>query len=350
MASAAPGCGVSWNLLAGIGRIESMHANGGATDARGTAVRPIFGPSLDGTLPGNEVIVQSRSADARDLCARARADAVPARDMVALRRRRRRRRQGRRAERLRRLPGRGPVPVHRRTEPAQPERCAQRDPALQQLDGLCPQRAGAGPRPTPPASCPSTCRRSPATSPPSVTATSTGPKGSGPACRSTPPACPPTTRSPCCRLGQRTDVASQINTNVPGFVPGQSLGPLPGPAPAPQSVPQPVAPPPPAWLPPWAQKPAQQQPECAVFCIKDTPAAPPPAAPGFPPPAGPLVQPPAPVAGPVAAGPPLAAPTRAAGCHPRRVCRPPSVPRPGRWPDSGPATFRRDHGAAYTRG
>lgn len=34
MAAAAPGCGVSWNLLAGIGRIESMHANGGATDAR----------------------------------------------------------------------------------------------------------------------------------------------------------------------------------------------------------------------------------------------------------------------------------------------------------------------------
>ena len=59
MAAAAPGCGISWNLLAGIGRIESMHANGGATDARGTAVHPIYGPSLDGTLAGNEVIVQS---------------------------------------------------------------------------------------------------------------------------------------------------------------------------------------------------------------------------------------------------------------------------------------------------
>jgi membrane-bound lytic murein transglycosylase B len=58
MAGADPGCGISWNLLAGIGRIESMHANGGATDARGTAIRPIYGPSLDGTLPGNEVIVQ----------------------------------------------------------------------------------------------------------------------------------------------------------------------------------------------------------------------------------------------------------------------------------------------------
>ncbi len=59
MAVAAPGCGLSWNLLAGIGRIESMHANGGATDARGTAINPIYGPALDGTLPGNEVIVQT---------------------------------------------------------------------------------------------------------------------------------------------------------------------------------------------------------------------------------------------------------------------------------------------------
>ncbi len=62
MATSYPGCGISWNLLAGIGRIESMHANGGSTDASGSAVRPIYGPSLDGTLPGNEVIELSRSA------------------------------------------------------------------------------------------------------------------------------------------------------------------------------------------------------------------------------------------------------------------------------------------------
>ncbi len=61
MAVAAPNCGISWNLLAGIGRIESSHANGGATDARGTAIRPIYGPVLDGTLPGNEIIVQSNA-------------------------------------------------------------------------------------------------------------------------------------------------------------------------------------------------------------------------------------------------------------------------------------------------
>jgi membrane-bound lytic murein transglycosylase B len=70
MAGADPACGISWNLLAGIGRIESMHANGGATDARGTAILPIYGPALDGTLPGNEVIVQS-SADGRITYARA---------------------------------------------------------------------------------------------------------------------------------------------------------------------------------------------------------------------------------------------------------------------------------------
>ena len=59
MAGEAPGCGISWNLLAGIGRIESGHAGGGAVDARGTAVVPIYGPALDGTLPGNETIISS---------------------------------------------------------------------------------------------------------------------------------------------------------------------------------------------------------------------------------------------------------------------------------------------------
>jgi membrane-bound lytic murein transglycosylase B len=63
MAVEAPGCGVSWNLLAGIGRIESGHANGGAVDADGTAVYPIYGPALDGTLPGNEVIIQSAAGN-----------------------------------------------------------------------------------------------------------------------------------------------------------------------------------------------------------------------------------------------------------------------------------------------
>jgi membrane-bound lytic murein transglycosylase B len=63
MSAADPNCGVSWNLLAGIGRIESGHASNGAVDARGTAVYPIYGPALDGTLPGNEVIVQSNAGN-----------------------------------------------------------------------------------------------------------------------------------------------------------------------------------------------------------------------------------------------------------------------------------------------
>jgi membrane-bound lytic murein transglycosylase B len=70
MSASNPGCGISWNLLAGIGRIESMHANGGATDPHGTAIRAIYGPALDGTLPGNELIVQS-SADGQVAYARA---------------------------------------------------------------------------------------------------------------------------------------------------------------------------------------------------------------------------------------------------------------------------------------
>ncbi|MGQ4601024.1 lytic murein transglycosylase [Nocardia sp. R6R-6] len=60
--SSMPGCGLSWSLLAGIGRVESGHARGGRTDAAGTTVAPIFGPALDGTLPGNEVL---RGADGK---------------------------------------------------------------------------------------------------------------------------------------------------------------------------------------------------------------------------------------------------------------------------------------------
>jgi len=71
MALAQPNCGISWNLLAGIGRIESLHANNGATDAHGTAVRPIYGPTLDGSLPGNEIIVQSMAPNGQPTYARA---------------------------------------------------------------------------------------------------------------------------------------------------------------------------------------------------------------------------------------------------------------------------------------
>ncbi|MFD1811573.1 lytic transglycosylase domain-containing protein [Rhodococcus gannanensis] len=56
LAAEQPGCGVTWHLLAGIGRIESGHAGGGRTDAAGTTVTPILGPRLDGSLAGNNVI------------------------------------------------------------------------------------------------------------------------------------------------------------------------------------------------------------------------------------------------------------------------------------------------------
>ena len=70
MARTHPGCHLSWNLLAGIGYIESRHAFGGAVDHRGTAVDPIFGPTLDGSLPGNEIIVAGQ-ANGRTVYARA---------------------------------------------------------------------------------------------------------------------------------------------------------------------------------------------------------------------------------------------------------------------------------------
>ena len=44
-----PGCHLAWEVLAGIGKVESDHADGGAVDARGTALFPILGPPLDGT-------------------------------------------------------------------------------------------------------------------------------------------------------------------------------------------------------------------------------------------------------------------------------------------------------------
>ncbi|TCJ99776.1 transglycosylase protein with SLT domain [Nocardia alba] len=67
MESAQPGCGLTWNLLAGIGRIESGHASNGRTDPAGTTTTPIFGPALDGTLPGNEVIKEADGGFVRAL-------------------------------------------------------------------------------------------------------------------------------------------------------------------------------------------------------------------------------------------------------------------------------------------
>lgn len=43
-----PGCGLRWELLAGIGKVESGHAGGGAVAANGDTLTRITGPVLDG--------------------------------------------------------------------------------------------------------------------------------------------------------------------------------------------------------------------------------------------------------------------------------------------------------------
>jgi membrane-bound lytic murein transglycosylase B len=43
-----PGCGLRWEVLAAIGKVESGHAAGGAVDAEGTTFQPILGPVLNG--------------------------------------------------------------------------------------------------------------------------------------------------------------------------------------------------------------------------------------------------------------------------------------------------------------
>jgi Transglycosylase SLT domain len=49
IAGRSPGCRLTWQMLAGVGKIESDHARGGDVTAQGDAVRPILGPVLDGT-------------------------------------------------------------------------------------------------------------------------------------------------------------------------------------------------------------------------------------------------------------------------------------------------------------
>ncbi|ORI21689.1 lytic transglycosylase domain-containing protein [Rhodococcus sp. 1168] len=54
-----PGCGISWTVIAGIGRVESTHANNGKADDAGELFEPILGPRLDGSLAGNNVIADT---------------------------------------------------------------------------------------------------------------------------------------------------------------------------------------------------------------------------------------------------------------------------------------------------
>jgi membrane-bound lytic murein transglycosylase B len=279
MAAASPGCGVSWNLLAGIGRIESMHANGGATDASGTAVRPIFGPALDGSLPGNEVIVQNRLAD-RVAYARAMGP------MQFL--------PGTWSRYASDGDGDGKAEVQNlydSTLAAARYLCSGnlnlRDPsgvmsailrynnsvayARNVLGWAAAYATGVVPIDLPPITGPV-----PTLGEAGVLGTISDVhlneyQGLGPGLPINALGLPANDPMALMPLLQRDDVANQM-TAVPGFVPGQRLGPLPGPVP--QAPPTPQAPQQPAqWTPPWVQQPPR--PECAVFCIEDNPAPPP---------------------------------------------------------------------------
>ncbi|MET9933635.1 MULTISPECIES: lytic transglycosylase domain-containing protein [unclassified Streptomyces] len=46
--STDPGCNLPWQLLAGIGKVESGQARGGRVDGNGTTTSPILGPALNG--------------------------------------------------------------------------------------------------------------------------------------------------------------------------------------------------------------------------------------------------------------------------------------------------------------
>ncbi|QDQ99156.1 lytic transglycosylase domain-containing protein [Tomitella fengzijianii] len=59
LADEMPQCGIDWTLIAGIGRVESTHADHGATDPQGTLLDPIYGPRLDGSLGGNQTITDT---------------------------------------------------------------------------------------------------------------------------------------------------------------------------------------------------------------------------------------------------------------------------------------------------
>ncbi|MBD0861690.1 lytic murein transglycosylase [Gordonia sp. zg691] len=51
-----PRCNIDWKVIAGIGKVESHHADHGNVAPDGALRSAIFGPRLDGTLAGNEVI------------------------------------------------------------------------------------------------------------------------------------------------------------------------------------------------------------------------------------------------------------------------------------------------------
>lgn len=281
MAAAYPTCGISWNLLAGIGRIESGHVNGGATDARGTAVRPIYGPALDGTLAGNEVIVAAAQSG-RVTYARAMGP------MQFL--------PGTWARYASDGDGDGKAEVQNvfdATLAAARYLCSGglnlRDQsqvmtailrynnsvayARNVLGWAAAYATGVVPVDLPPIS---------GEVPPIGDAHLDNPEGLGPGLPVNATGLPtgdPLALIPVFGSG---DTASRMpGGDVPGFAPGQVLGPLPGPAQA-APAPEPAAPPP--WIPPWEQPaPPPPAPACAVFCLGDIQPAAPAPAPAAPP-------------------------------------------------------------------
>jgi membrane-bound lytic murein transglycosylase B len=306
MSAAAPGCGVSWNLLAGIGRIESLHAYGGATDARGTAVNPILGPALDGTLPGNEIIVQSAHSG-RVVYARAMGP------MQFL--------PGTWARYASDGDGDGKADVQNVYDAslaAARYLCSGglslRDSsqvttailrynnsvayARNVLGWAAAYATGVMPVDLPPITGP--------VPPIGDQHLDANPEGLGPGLPLNAMGLPANDPLALVPLLARADASQLPTTNLPGLAPGQSLGPLPGPAPQAPPAPLPAA---------GAQPgmPPAQQPTCAVFCLgpQAAPPAPGPLPPQAPPP-GPL-PPQAPPPGPAEAPPaaPLPAPPAA---------------------------------------
>lgn len=54
-----PRCGLTWEVLAGVGRVESGHASGGRVDDDGATRGRIMGIRLDGSVPGTATIPDS---------------------------------------------------------------------------------------------------------------------------------------------------------------------------------------------------------------------------------------------------------------------------------------------------
>lgn len=329
MAAAYPGCGVSWNLLAGIGRIESGHANGGATDARGTAVRPIYGPALDGTLPGNEIIVQSAQAG-RITYARAMGP------MQFL--------PGTWARYASDGDGDGKADVQNVFDSALAaarylcsgglnlrEQSQVMTAILRYNNSVAYARnvlgwAAAYATGVVPVDLPEIT----GSIPPIGDSHLDNPEGLGPGLPADATGLPAGDPLALIPLLNRNETGTQ---NVPGFAPGQVLGPLPGPA---QAIPTPTPEAPPRWIPPWEQPP--RQPTCVVFCLgEQTPPPPPPQgpvpapglapAPGLPP-APPAAPAPAPGPGPAPAGPPIEAAPAAPGLAPALGPAPGPAPGP----------------------